>query len=119
MNFIKLLPVLLSAILMAAHFLRMGSFVLVGVSLGLPALLLFRKWWAARAVQVCLIIAMLEWFRTLYAIARLRIDMSEPWTRLAVILGIVAVFTGLSTCVFFMKSLKARYKLDKGPGQEN
>ncbi|MHC4131090.1 MAG: hypothetical protein ACYSSP_11545 [Planctomycetota bacterium] len=119
MNFIKLLPVLLSALLMAAHFLRMGSLILVVVSLALPLLLLLRKRWAVRAVQICLIIATLEWFRTLYVIARQRIDMSMPWTRLAVILGGVAVFTGLSACVFFMKSLKIRYKLFKEPSQEN
>ena len=118
MNAIRLLPVFLSALLIAAHCLRMGSLVLVVCSLAFPILLLFPERWSARIVQLFLIIASLEWFRTLFVIASQRMDASMPWKRLVVILGSVAVLTVASACVFFMKPLKARYKLDKGLDQE-
>ncbi len=111
MNVIRLLPVFFSSLLMAAHCLRSGALVLAGCSLAFPFLLLFPKKWAARTVQICLLAAMLEWIRTLFIITDQRIEMDMPWTRLVIILGSVAVLTGASTCVFFMKPLKERYKL--------
>ena len=119
MNAIRLLPVFLSALLIAAHCLRMGSLILVVCSLAFPILLLFPKRWSARVVQLCLIIASVEWFRTLFVIASQRMEASMPWKRLVVILGSVAVLTGASACVFFMKPLKERYKLNKTPHQED
>ena len=113
MNFIRLLPVCLSSVLIAAHFLRSGSFVWVGCSLAFPFLLFFPKKWAARIVQACLVIGMLEWLRTLYIIANLRIETGKPWMRLVIILGSVAIVTGASACVFFMKPLRIRYRLEK------
>lgn len=114
MNVIRLLPVFLSSLLMAAHCLRSGSSVLAGCSLAFPFLLLVPQKWAARTVQICLLIGMLEWFRTLYLIANQRIEMGMPWTRLAIILGSVAIFTGASACVFFMKPLMVQYKIENG-----
>lgn len=117
MNFIKLLPVFISALLLAAHCLRRG----VGLTLAILCvafplvILLFPRRWAVRVVQGYLIIASLEWLRTLYAIATIRIKMEMPWTRFALIIGGVAVFTAVSACVFFAKSLKKRYKLDRSP----
>jgi len=111
MNLIRLLPVFISSLLIAAHCLRSGSLIFVACSLAFPFLLLFPKKWAARTIQICLLIAMLEWLRTLFVIANQRIDMGQPWTRLAIILGSVAVLTGASACVFFMEPLKKRYHL--------
>lgn len=54
MNFIKLVPVFFSSALIAAHFLRRGSIVLVGLCLAMPLLLLFPRRWAARLVQIYL-----------------------------------------------------------------
>ena len=113
MNIIRLLPVFLSSLLVAAHFLRSGSYGFVGCSLAFPFLLFFPQKWVARTVQICLLFAMFEWLRTLYAIASLRIEIGKPWVRLVIILGSVALFTGASACVFLMKALKIRYKLEK------
>jgi hypothetical protein len=100
-------------LLIAAHFLRSGFFILAGVSLAVPLLLFMPKRLPAHIVQFCLIATSLEWCRTLYAIAQQRLASGMPWARLAVILGAVAVFTGVSACVFYMQPLKLRYKLGK------
>ncbi|MBW8000636.1 MAG: hypothetical protein FVQ80_01265 [Planctomycetes bacterium] len=119
MNVIKLLPVLLSSLLIAAHTMRKGAPLWLAIlCIALPAIVLFfPKRWAARLVQVYLIIAAAEWSRTLFILANKRIENHEPWMRFALIIGAVALLTAASACVFFSKSLKSRYKLGKNPKQ--
>ena len=111
MNIIRLLPIFISSLLIAAHFLRSGMLFLVCCSLAFPFFLLFPKKWAARTVQFCLLVAMLEWLRTMFNIVSQRIDIGMPWVRLVIIMGSVALLTGASACIFLMKSLRDRYEL--------
>ncbi|GBE57674.1 hypothetical protein BMS3Abin01_00595 [bacterium BMS3Abin01] len=92
MNTIRSIPVYLSALLMAAHFLRAGSLPLVILSLTFPLLLLTGRLWAVRLVQAVLVLAALEWLRTLAAIVDERQAVGESWTLAAVIIGSVALF---------------------------
>ena len=87
-------------------------------SLMFPLLLLYPERWTARIVQVCLVLAALVWVYTLATLVQQRIGFGESWIRLAAIIGTVAIFTGLSACVFYLKPLKARYKLDQSETQE-
>jgi len=109
MNLIRLLPVILSMLLLAAHFYRAGLVPLTVLCLALPLLLLSRQAWVPRLFQVLLLLGALEWLRALYGFAAMRIAFGEPWLRLAVILGAVALFTGLSGLVFRNRVLQARY----------
>ena len=109
MQLLRLLPVILSFLLLAAHFYRAGMTVVAGLCAALPALLLLRKAWVPRLFQVLLVLGALEWLRTLYVIAAMRIALEQPWARLAVILGTVAVFTALSGLVFRSRAVKSRY----------
>lgn len=93
---LRLAPVLVSALLIAAHFLRVGAMGTVAVCLAFPALLLVRRPWAPRVVQAVLLLASLEWVRTLLAHLAQRQQAGQPWLRMAVILGAVAAFTALS-----------------------
>lgn len=96
---VRLLPVVLSFWLLAAHFLRDQSLVFVFFILA-PALLLIRNPWVARLMQILLVLGAAEWVLTLYGIAQTRMAMGEPWLRMALILLAVALFTGLSALVF-------------------
>jgi hypothetical protein len=111
MNFIKLLPVILSLLLLGAHFFRAGIIVLVLLVIVILFMLLIRRSWVVRLVQVALIIGGLEWVRTLLAIVNLRQMSGGPWMRLALILGGVALLTMCSALVFRFKSLRERYWL--------
>lgn len=113
MNFLKLIPVILSFLILGAHFFRAGLFPLAAISLILPLLLFIRQNWIARLSQVFLVIGALEWIRTLLSLVEMRQAMGMPWIRLAVIIGIVSLITGLSALVFQSKGLKERYKPDK------
>lgn len=97
---LRLVPVILSAMLLAAHFSRAGLPALSLVAFGLPFLLLVRQPWAARSVQLALVLGGLEWLRAVWGYVRQRIEAGEPWTRLVVILAVVALFTWASAFVF-------------------
>jgi len=109
MILIRLIPVILSFLLLAAHFYRSGQVVLATACVALLFLLFFRKSWVPRLFQVLLVLGALEWLRSLYYFAAMRIAWDQPWTRLAIILGAVALFTALSGLVFNSKALRARY----------
>jgi hypothetical protein len=113
MNVVRLIPALLSALLLAAHFSRMGSPLLGVLALLLPAFLLIRREWAARLVQVALIYGAIEWVRALVFLVAERSAEGQPWTRVAIILGFVAVFTLSSALPFSLsRPLRRRYGLD-------
>ncbi len=113
MNILRLLPVILAFALLAAHFSRADMLPAVAVSLATPFLLLIRKPWIARSIQVLLIIGAAEWIRSMLGYIQVRKEIGEDWTRLAIILVAVAVLTVCAGLVFRGKSLKKRYHLEK------
>ncbi len=106
------IPVILSLLVLAAHFLRSGDSVLAFASLVVPALLLVPQPWAARLVQLVLVLGALEWIRTLIILAQGRIADGEPFVRLTVILGVVVIVTGCSALVFQTAGFKRFYRLN-------
>jgi hypothetical protein len=111
MNAIRLLPVVLSLLLLGAHFYRAGQLSLTGLCLALPLLLFLPRPWVPRLFQALLALGALEWLRTLYAFASMRIAFEQPWTRLALILGMVALLTTLSGLVFRAAALRRFYRI--------
>jgi len=93
---VKYVPLAVSAILIAAHFLRSGNILVTIVCLAAPLLLLVRTPAVRIAVQIMLVIAAAEWVRTAFVIAQERAASGAPVTRMFVILGSVALFTLLS-----------------------
>jgi hypothetical protein len=95
--------------LLAAHFMRAGQSLMMAV-LGLLLLLLFlRKWWVPRVFQLVLFLGAVEWIVTAVTIAKIRMQMEQDWLRMAIILGVVALFTLLSGLVFQAGALRQRY----------
>lgn len=110
MNFLRLLPVILSFLLLGAHFYRAGLTPVTVLCVAALFLLFIRKHWIPLLFQVLLVLGALEWLRTLFMFAQMRIAFDEPWTRLAIILGAVALFTALSGLVFKNRKLASRYR---------
>jgi len=109
MNFLRLLPVFISFLLLAAHFVRAGQTVVALVLLFLLVLLIIRKTWVPWVIQITLLLGAIEWLRTLVSVAQIRSEFDMPWVRMAIILGAVALFTVLSGLVFRSKALRKRY----------
>lgn len=88
-----LTSVILSFVLLAAHFSRHDIAVLMVLSLAVPFLLLVKRPWVPRLLQVLLVIGALEWLRTAVVLAARRVDAGEPWLRMVLILAAVALVT--------------------------
>ena len=104
-------PIVLSLIVLGAHFLRDANHFGVAVSVGLIGLLFVKRTGAARVVQVALVFGALEWVWTIYSLVQVRTAMGVPATRMMLILGIVAAVTALSAGLFQTKALKRTYGL--------
>jgi hypothetical protein len=107
------IPVVLSLIILGAHFMRYGNAVGVVGALVLIALLIVRRPWVARLLQVVLILGALEWVHTIYELVQVRAAHGQPFTRMTVILGVVAAVTFLSALLFQAPALKKVYRLDR------
>ncbi len=122
MKFVRIFSIVLSALLLGAHFRWHGMDPVSIPVILFPALLFIKKAWAARTVQIILFLGGLEWVRTTIEIASRRIDAGEPWVRMAIILGAVALFTAVSGLPFSRnKELRRQYGLEKNnpaPGNE-
>ena len=113
MNFVRLLPVILSILLLAAHFFRASENLYVVILLVLLPLLVIKKSWVPWLLQVALLLGAIEWLRTLMFVAQMRIEFGMPWARMAIIMGAVAMFTAFSSLVFRGKALRKRYSGEK------
>jgi len=78
-------PIVLSLVVLGAHFLRDGNSILVGTAVVLIALLFVRKPWVARLLQVVLVLGALEWLHTLYGLVQMRTALGEPYGRMLII----------------------------------
>jgi hypothetical protein len=100
-----------AGLLLAAHFYRAGSWLFAAVAVAFIVLLALPRAWAARAVQIALIVGAFEWLRTLAAFAAARVAAGQPYLRLTFILFAVAAFTVASAAVFRHPRLRQRFRL--------
>lgn len=101
----------LACLLLAAHFFRADQLALAVTSALLPLLLAVPRAWAARTMQLALLVGAFEWLRTLAEFAAVRVSMGQPYLRLVAILFVVALFTAASALVFRSARLRVRYRL--------
>jgi len=78
----------------------------------LAALLIVHQPWVARLMQVALVLGALEWVWTLIGLVQVRAALGQPFIRMIVIIGSVAVVTLLSALLFQSSTLKRIYKLE-------
>jgi hypothetical protein len=106
-------PVVLSLVVLGAHFLRDGTWVGVFACLLLIGLLFLRRPWVARVIQVALVLGALEWLRTMYELGHIRALHGQPYGRMLAILGVVAAVTMCSALLFQSTAMKKVYRFEK------
>jgi len=97
--------------LLAAHFYRADWMLPAAATAALTLLLAVPRPWAARTLQLALVLGAIEWLRTLAAFAAMRMAVGQPYLRLVLILGAVAAFTLLAAWVFQHRALRRRFGL--------
>jgi hypothetical protein len=111
-NFAVLLPAV-ALLLLGAHFFRAALVPLTVACLGLVALLCVRSPWAARTLQVVLALGTLEWLRTAWQFASLRIELGQPYGRLLVILGAVATLTAMAALALRTGAARDHFRIPR------
>lgn len=108
------LPIVLSLVVLGAHFMRYGNQIGVAAAAVLIVMLFIRQWWVARLVQIALLLGALEWSYTTWELLQLRAAHGLPYVRMVVILGTVAAVTLCSALLFQTATLKKVYRVDAG-----
>ncbi|HXW10245.1 MAG TPA: hypothetical protein VD737_06500 [Steroidobacteraceae bacterium] len=96
-------------LLLAAHFFHARAGVVAAVCILLITLLFVPRAWAGRVVQVVLAVGAIEWVLTAYALAQVRMQHGDPYLRLVIILGSVALLTAVAAALFQHPALRARF----------
>jgi hypothetical protein len=115
MVILYLIPPTIGFLLLAAHFFRSENLLLALISSLAIFLVFVRRPWAAHAIQVFLVLGSLEWLRSTISLILSRSEMGQPFLRLAIILGGVALFTAASSLVFRTSKLRDHFRFGSGP----
>ena len=107
---LRIIPFILSSILLGAHFLRFGNITLTVIVLLVPFLLLIKKKGALLTVQMLTLVGGLFWIKVAIDGVWVRVAAGVSWTRLAMILGTVAIFTLWSAWLLASDKVSARYQ---------
>ena len=86
----------LSFVVLGAHFLRDGAWALTGACGVLAMLVAWPRPRMVRLLQAALAMGAVEWAWTALVLVRQRMAVGRPWMRMAIILGVVALFTAAS-----------------------
>lgn len=106
---IKIIILILTYLLLGAHFFRDGETFLSIVCIFIPLLLLIKKKWCLLFVKLFTYGGVIVWIFTLITLINERVNTGEPWLRMAVILLAVIVMT-ISTSLFLnSKVFKEKY----------
>jgi hypothetical protein len=97
----------LSFLLLGAHFLRDGAWLMTAVCAILALLVAWPRAWVPRVLQAALALGTVEWLWTAFLIGQQRMAEGRPWIRMAIILGVVALMTAASIAA--VEALRKRY----------
>lgn len=111
---LKLIPALLSLLILAAHFYRAEIFWLAVFMILVIFLIFVKANWVPPVMQIILILGTLEWVRTAFVLIYQRQELGQPWLRMTIILAAVALLTFISFLIFRSKTIIARYQKAAG-----
>ena len=106
----RIMPAIFSSLLLGAHFSRSEQLVFVCFCLLAPLLFVLKKKWVLIVFQIYLYLGAIIWIDTIVKIARIRLTEGTDWARMAVILGVLVLFTVFSGILLNTSKLKEKYK---------
>lgn len=105
-----------AALLLGAHFLRAGNFLMVAVCVASPLLFFYRRRWSLIALQLMAYCASATWIAVAIDLVQMREQLGQRWTAAAIILGSVALFTLVAGLLLNSRKITARYPF-RGSGE--
>ena len=101
---------ILAAALIAAHFLRAGSMLVVALWLAIPLLFLVRRRFSLLILEGLIYLAAVVWLVTAWQLVAMRQLLGQPWHLGAAILVATAAFSVLAGGLLHGKILRERYR---------
>ena len=105
----------IAALLLGAHFLRAGNFLLVALCLATPLLFLHKRRRSVIVLQLAAFGATATWVWTAFRLVESRRQFGQPWTAAAIIMGAVALFTLVTGLLLNSHGIRERYPRSPGP----
>ena len=87
----------------------LGILVAIFVAAYQGGMLLWRRPWVPRLLQLGLVLGTAEWLWTTFLLAQQRLALGQPWQRMVLILLAVALFTAASAAVLGQRRVRERY----------
>jgi hypothetical protein len=106
---LRILPFIVSMILLAAHFFRTGNMLFVIICLVVPFLLLIKTRWALISAQIFTYVGVLLWVLTAFELVRVRMAAGADYLRMLLILLAVAAFSGWAAYLLNRPAVKQNY----------
>lgn len=100
-----------AALLMTAHYFRVGNYGLVALSLATPLLFFYRRGWSLILLQLAAYCASASWLGVALALVQERTQIGRPWTAAALILGAVTLLTLAAGLALNSRCLRERYPM--------
>jgi len=110
MIIVRLIPLILSTLLIAAHLMRSYGLEAAIAALLLLGTLFLRRELTRRFWQGLLVIAAIIWIDTTYGIVQFRQELNLPWLRMMIIMGAVIAFTVFSAIWLESRKIKTFYQ---------
>lgn len=105
----RILFYVIAALLIAAHFLRVGNWLGVALCLATPLLFFVRQRWSLLLLEGLAYVGAMIWLWTGWQIAAERSSYGEPWMRALLILAAVAAVSALAGALLRSKAMRPRY----------
>ena len=103
MNKLRIVMTVIALLLAAAQYGRAGDTILKYLFAALPLLLLVRKKWSDMILAVSISFTVPVWILTTISIISERKAAEEPWLRMGIILGGVALFALITAFLTFRR----------------
>jgi len=100
----------IAALIIAAHFLRMGNVIGTASCLAVPALFLVRQRWSLLLLQGLAYVAAMIWLATAWEIVAMRWSLGRPWHVAAAILVGVAAISALAGALLHSRTFRLHYR---------
>jgi hypothetical protein len=101
---------IVAAVLIAAHFVRVGNLIGVALCLAAPLLFLVRRRWSLMLLQWLAYVAAAIWLAIAWQIVELRLAFGQPWLRAMLILAAVAGVSMLAGFLLHGNAVQVRYR---------
>ena len=106
---IRLIPLIISFLLLGGHFLRSGHMIFASLSIFAPLLLLIKKRWILLFVQWLTYSGVIVWTYTTFSLVQQRRMAGAPWVRMLLILSGVSVLTLFAGYLLSSDIVKRQY----------